>query len=207
MAFIPALDTAQVALHYLVDSQRCENIFYVQKDSTLVPADLDDIANAFGDWWTAHVAPLTPSNVSLQEIIVRDMTTETSPEIVFTTGLPFAGSSSAHSLPNNVTIAIKLNTGFGGRSFRGRSYIVGISQGDVAVDTNVITSGSAAARTTAWNELITLVNAISGMSLVVASFHSAGAPRSTAVLTPVTSMSFADLTLDSQRRRLPGRGS
>jgi hypothetical protein len=42
--------------------------------------------------------------------------------------------------------------------------------------------------------------------MVVVSYYNNGAWRLTATITPIISFAFADLAIDSQRRRLPGRG-
>jgi len=42
--------------------------------------------------------------------------------------------------------------------------------------------------------------------LVVVSYYNSGAWRTTAVATPIINFGFADLAIDSQRRRLVGRG-
>ncbi len=206
MAFIPAVNTARVSAHFSQDGQQVENVFYVQKSTALTTADLVALGSAYVTWWIANMRSFSAANLSLVEVVVQDMTTISGTQIVFTTGLPVAGLSASPALPNSITLAIKEITGLGGRSFRGRQYILGMTQVFLNSDQNTVTAGTLTTLAGAYNALLSAINAISGMAMVVASFFHLGAPRATAVLTPITSFAFADNVVDSQRRRLPGRG-
>lgn len=206
MAFIPAVDTARVAMHFTQDLQQVENVFYVQSIAGWDAASLSTLAGIVKAWWNTSIKPTTSNTVSLNEIDCKDMSSSSGVEIVYSTGLPLVGSSGSPANPNSVTFAIKLVTGLGGRSFRGRQYIIGLTQGNLNADANTVTSAAMAIYTTGYNALITSLAAAYTPGMVIASFHSGGAPRITATLTAVTAALFADNVVDSQRRRLPGRG-
>lgn len=212
MAFIPALNTARVAMHFSRDAQLVENVFYVENASGWDATSLEALANDVTAWWTTNLQPVVASNLSLNEVVCTDLTTSSGVSVVYAAGLPAAGGSGSTALPNNVTIAIKLITGFGGRSFRGRQYINGMVQANLATDQNTVGPAFVSGFQGFYNTLIATLLADFPPGLVIASFYhgvdSLGKPipRSTAVLTPVTNAVFADNVLDSQRRRLPGRG-
>lgn len=212
MAFIPAADTARVSMHFTQDGQKVENQFYVQNVTGWDASSLSALGLAVKNWWTAGQQANSPSTLTLVEVVCKDMTTETGTEIVFTTGLPVSGTNSGTALPNSITAAIKLLTAMGGRSFRGRQYILGILQGHLNSDQNSFTTTATALWLTNYNALRTAINSSYTPGLVIASFFSGvdsshhPIPRSAAVLTPVTGFGFADNLVDNQRRRLPGRG-
>jgi hypothetical protein len=171
----------------------------------LTEADLTEIATVFRDWWDAEMQGLTVNTTSLQAIEVIDVSADGEEGIIFTAGLPLSGSDENLANPNNVTVVTKLATGMTGRSRRGRTYHVGLPEDALAADKQHITPTWQTFLQGAFADLITaLITA--GFELVVASTISGGVPRTEGITTPVTS-AVTNLQLDSQRRRLPGRGS
>lgn len=211
MPFIPAVNTAQVRTQFTYNGQQCENVYYVEGQDAWDAITLQALAAVFGEWWIAELGPSMPIALTLNRILARDMTTEAAPSIEYTTDLPASGEQSVEALPNSVTLAVKWVTGLAGRSFRGRTYHIGMV--DLSVLGNVATSGFHDLLTAAYNQLINaIVTENPDWGLVVASFFSGvdvdgnPIPRSTAVLTPILTAVVNDI-VDSQRRRLPGRGS
>lgn len=212
MAFIPAENTARVSMHFSQDGQQVENVFYVQSDAGWNDTSLSSLCGTVKNWWVTNLQSFISNTVSLNEIVARDMTTEGSPQVSYITGLPVLGTNTNAPLPNSVTAAIKLLTGLAGRSFRGRQYIVGLTSDSVSSDHNHLTPTALADLIIDYQALINDVDTVYTPGMVVASFfHGVDSshkpiPRSTAVLTKILAAAFADDILDSQRRRLPGRG-
>lgn len=210
MAFTPAENTVKVELNYTSQGQKCANIIYIQLPNPPVPTDLIDVAAAVATWWSARMAPLTCAGTSLDNVTCTDLTVANSYQIVYTSGLPDLGSRGVNPVPNNATVVTKFHTSLSGRSFRGRSYFVGLELGDLTGDANHVDSAFAIDLAEAWELLITDIDPTHGV-WVVASFYSGvdgdgkPIPRSEAVMTPIIACS-TDTTVDSQRRRLPGRG-
>lgn len=203
MPFVPAPRVGQFQLIYEEDGQRVENVINVLNSVDWTPAGLQVIAALFVSWWHDHLQELTTSAASLVLIAARDLTTEDGIAIEWTTGLPQAGLGGNHPLPMNVTLAVKMSTGLAGRSNRGRSYFVGL---DTAfVDGSTVAIGFQEDLIAAWNSLRASLTAADCTLVVVSRVHD-GAPRVTAAVNGVLAFS-ADRTTDSQRRRLPGRGS
>lgn len=203
MAFIPIPNTAKLEMIYLWDSQVVENVYHFESNIAFDLTDMQELATAALVWWNANLKPLINNSVSLNTIRVTDMRTATGGVIEDTTGLPTAGTATGNAVPNNVTVAIKLITTQRGRSFRGRAYHVGLST--TAVAGNTVTSTTRTALRNAYLALFTLSSAPT-WSLGVASRFSNNLPRTEGVITEVTDVSV-NAIVDSQRRRLPSRGT
>lgn len=102
-------------------------------------------------------------------------------------------------MPNNVSFAIKFGTGLAGRSYRGRFYHIGFSEAMVA--DNVIITGNANQIRDAFPTLAGDLGAV-GLEHVVVSKQLNGVPRTVGVATKITTYSYTDLRVDTQRKRL-----
>lgn len=154
-----------------------------------------------------HVANV----VTLRQVLATDISVAGGLSVIGTTGLPTTGGNNTTGYPNNVTLAVKWGTGLAGRSFRGRTYHIGLVITQVDTNDNVVAS-ELNAIVGAYDALRTaLDNATLGVEMVVVSRYSGvdanhkPIPRVTGITTPISGVS-ADPVTDSQRRRLPGRG-
>lgn len=202
MPFIPVPNTARVELRYTQNDQQIANVFHVEAEAPLTVGDLSNIGSTFVEWWGEHL-DIVSSAVTLREIDLRDLSTASGLGILYNTGLPLTGATLSPPMPNNVTLAIKWGTGLTGRSFRGRSYHVGLCESQVTqsqLESSVVPTILAS-----YNALPSLVTT-NGYTMVVVSRYANNAPRVTGVTTPILNAAYADTVIDSQRRRLPGRG-
>jgi hypothetical protein len=101
-----------------------------------------------------------------------------------------------------VTAAISWRTAKRGRSYRGRSFHIGMTS--TMVTGSTLTAGTITSLTTAYNALLTAVNA-SGIALCVVSRFQNHVQLTNGESTPIT-VATIEGNLDSQRRRLIGRG-
>lgn len=208
MAFIPCPGILQLDARYLWQGERCENSYHVDNGSGAhwSQADMLTITTALGGWDLAHLVSGVSANRILTSIHARDLTDANSAERDDTYAQP--GTATGTDLPNNVTIAIKWATGKAGRSFRGRTYHLGMLENQVA--NNRIVSAEFTFLTNAYLALISAISGTGKGTLVVLSRFSGvdsngkPIPRSAGLSTPITSVALADDTVDSQRRRLPG---
>jgi hypothetical protein len=210
MPFIPVPNGVKIVMNITKANQKCANVFYVTVSATVTDTLLDTIGAAVKSWWVANVLPSMTPDVTLNSITVTDVSVAGGLGIEYTTGLPITGTNSGGILPNNVTLAVKLTTGFAGRSNRGRQYLIGLPANDLTSDGQHISTATASAIKGWYDSLISdMVTA--GAVLVIASlYHGVDSlhkpiPRTTGVTHPVAGVSV-DTTMDSQRRRLPGRG-
>lgn len=205
MAFIPVPDTVEVRMQYSYDGQQVENVFHVHQDGEWTVSQMQAIATVFVDLFDDELDTFAAATLTLNRVLVRDLTTSSGLAIEWTTGLPLSGLSPSPQLPNNVTAAVKWTTGLAGRSFRGRTYHLGLCENSVTA--NELVSTLPADLESAYATLITNIPAaVTGAALVVVSKYHLGAPRTTGITTDIIAVSV-DPVVDSQRRRLPGRGA
>jgi hypothetical protein len=213
----------QFTLKFDLEGQQCRNVMYLQHlDAVMgapiafVRADLEEAAKALRDAYDAAYTHLASSSCSLTGIdAVGNSTPGTGPLIETSDTLgsyPIAGTNTGGVTANNVTLAIKLGTGLGGRSYHGRFYFVGIGPGLFnSTQPNQLKAGAVTDFEGANSDFLTTINdagiSVGNVQLVVASFVTAGTDRIPAIATRVTSVTLTDNTFDSQRRRLPGRGT
>jgi len=201
--FIPVPQTARFELIVDWNQQRMENVYHVHRPSTSWDAtSLTSMAAILKAWWDASLKGQVSNAANLVEIIATDFTTPNSARVEYTTGLPIAGTNAGAALPANVTAAISWRTAFRGRSFRGRTFHVGFT-GTMIVG-SAVAGASQTALQTAYNALMVAVNS-ADTQLVVVSRFAASLPRIAGISTPITAVTV-DGNVDSQRRRLIGRG-
>lgn len=205
MAFIPTPNGVKVCMRYSKAGQQVCNVFHVDVGATPTLADLNTIGAAFKDWWVAKVKAYQSEDVTLEAIEVTDISALGAPGIEYNTGLPQSGTPGAPAMANNVTVASKLSSGRTGRSFRGRSYFVGLTPAYVTADAQHINPTMVTAFNAMWEDLLARLVA-AGFELAILSLVDHGAPRAAGLLTAVQTV-ITNTTLDSQRRRLPERGA
>lgn len=205
MAFIPTADTAQFEAVFQWDGQIVENVLHYRNTADgVTESNLPDFAETLLAYIRTTLLPLMADTVTLLRLVAKGIDILDGIVYVATTSLPDDGGGGSPALPNSNTISYSWRTGSSGRSFRGRSYIIGLQEGHVTG--NDLTSGAITAFGAAMEGLRT-VGVDDGWEMVIVSKYHAGAPRTTGVATLVTSSFFVDTKVDVQRRRLPGRGS
>lgn len=203
MPFVPAENTVSVAMIFTQANQRIQNVYNVLYDSAPDLATMNTLAEDFISWWTTYLQPVVTSNASLVAVDLTLLTTDEGLAITYGTGLPQAGgNTTGQTAPNNVTVAVKWSTILRGRSNRGRTFHIGLQS--LQYDQSTLTVAAHGVLVAAYMALLTTIN-VTGRNLCVVSKYTGGAARPAAVRTPITTVSI-DLALDSQRRRLPGRG-
>lgn len=203
MAFIPASQIVRTTVEYLLDGQILANVFHVDANEAVDAAVTNAILDVFETWLETELMPIVSEDLEATGLVGRDLTTITGGlvERPFTT--PVAGENLSPALPGNVALCVTLLTDLAGRSYRGRSYMPGLSEAQVTGST--LETGWSAAFGTAYIELVDALS-LAGYELVVTSFQAGLAPRVAAVSTPIVAVGV-NSTVDSQRRRLPGRGT
>lgn len=203
MDYIPVPQAATVELLYRQDGQIVENVlgFRFASVTSQTISDLTGLAAAVKSWWTTNLQPIVHSAVSLYMIRATDISSQSGPVVEYTTGLPAVGATGADPMPNSVTIVYKAKTALRGRSYRGRIYHVGLAESHVTG--NIVVSTQQTALQAAYTALLATM---AGYNYGIISRQLNGVKRTTGVITPVVSLS-SDGVIDSQRRRLPGRGS
>jgi hypothetical protein len=204
MPYVPAPNVAQVEIVQSLDGQIIENTLYFQASATLTFELMGELATAIVDWWTTEMAPGLSESLTLTSVVVTDLTTNTSPAILIPVVPAVPGEGTSPALPNNVTLCISFRTQFRGRSARGRNYISGLQENQVIL--SHFDAGVADFFTAAYQQLQGAGDFVAGLQWVVLSRFTNGDERTTALARPITAVTVVDNNVDSQRRRLPGRG-
>lgn len=205
MDFVPVPDGALVEIVATLDGQVCENTLWFQSSGDFNASDLLDLGNGVLEWWGAQMAPGISDQVSITGANVTDMRTQTGPGVFVLPAAPMAGEGTSPPLPNNVALCISFRTAFRGRSARGRNYIFGLQENQSTK--SHVDAGVTDFFQDAYATMIGAGTLVAGWQWSVVSRITAGNPRTSALVRPVIAAVIVDPVLDSQRRRLPGRGA
>lgn len=204
MAFVPVPNTVQVEAVYEWNGQTVENVFYVESTAAWDENGITAILELVRDTIAQDLIPTLSSAIQLVRLVGTLLTAIDSISVTLNVSPPIGGEVVAESLPNNVSYTITFLTAQRGRSFRGRNYVPGLTIDHVV--SNTITPATRTALL-AFYETLQAAIVSSGYTMVVVSRVSGGVERTTGVTTPIIGFTTFDTTVDSQRRRLPGRGS
>ena len=206
MAFIPVANVVQVQLFGREDGQTTVNdLYFILGVGGITPVNMGALLDAVCAWYAGSIAPRLSSAWSFERGHAQDLSAPNSISLDNALHTAVGGVGGAPA-PNNVSFAISFRTRFSGRSFRGRNYLPGIPLFDITGNTmNVEPIGQFLA---AYEELLPGGGVLpAGWAWVVVSRFTAGAPRAAGLATNVEAVIATDNVLDSERRRLPGRGS
>jgi hypothetical protein len=202
--FISAPNTASIELIYQNASEYNENVIHVEKGSPYSFANLQAVRAIVDAWDAATGYQFRHTTAQLVRIRSKALDTNTSPLEDYFLPTPRGGAVGGNAVPLNVAFCVKLATGLAGRSYRGRWYLGNLGTPQIN-DAGHILALTVAAYPPALDALRAALLA-GGHTQVITSYRNNGAWRTTAVNTPVTAAVAVDNAIDSQRRRLPGRG-
>jgi hypothetical protein len=203
MSFVPAPGVLQVNQRATLYGQQIENVHYFELGFPPDPAGVQQAAYDARDNWVTHMLPVLTEDYIYREAYVTDLTTDTSPASTAVPATLTTGAGASDAAPGSVTLCLSLRTSGRGRSSRGRQYISGLSEG--SIEDNAWNSAKAAEVVSAFQAYQAAMNT-AGYNLVVLSRIQNAVPRDLALAQTVTSILTTDLFIDSQRRRLTGRG-
>lgn len=204
MEFVPFSGVGQFNIRGSFQSNKVENVLHFANDAEAIdPTNLVAAATTLLESWGDNMIPVLSSAYSLREVYAVDLTTETSETATAALTTPLTGALGGAAAPGNAALVITHRTTQRGRSFRGRTYIVGLSGG--SVNGNVIDGTAAGNILTGFQQVIADMNAISWTFVIASRIHE-GVPRVTGLATVVATSLLRDFNLDSQRRRLNERG-
>lgn len=204
MAFIPVPNVAQVNIRSTLDGQRIENTLYFKHLSAWSGVELANLASLVRAWWTTGPRAQLSSGLVLREVYAVDLTSANGATATDAVTNDPGGPDTAFRVPNSVALCVSFRTAQRGRSYRGRNYVAGWTVDSVTG--NTFNSTKANAIKDAYEDLLVGLND-GEYQWVIASRYANGQPRTTGVWSYVTAVTLVDLTVDSQRRRLPGRGA
>jgi hypothetical protein len=205
MAFVTIANAAAIEIRLLFNLQRCALTLGFQKPGAITQAQLDHLTHLIAVWWQNNGRHLVGNQVMLVEVYGRDLTTYggiTSIDTDYSGN--YGDMYTEEHLPQNCSLCVSFRTALRGRANRGRNYWLGfgIHQMDTTnyvkqefVDDllemyeKILPGGSADPTPFVWSVLSRQLD---------------GVPIGRAI--PITNVLCVDRVVDSQRRRLPGRG-
>lgn len=203
--FVPAPNVAQVNMMYQFGNDIMENVYDVLGTGAWTAATLLSLGSQMRDWENTIAKNQRSVQIALTRITVTDQTTAGATGVDMPVAPAINGTVPGVMAPGNVTWCIKKTTGLRGRSFRGRTYWIGMPT--TFYTSALMDPTKAGLIVAALNAIGTSISTVNGGQLVIVSRRTGGAVRpGNAVVTPVVNFASTDLILDSQRRRLPGRG-
>lgn len=203
MPFIPTPAGISVEFRYLIAGQQTENCVHFRSEDSDPSLVLADLGVAMLNWAEGNYFALQSVDVELREIYLVDISSADGPTLTVAPETTVTGEVNEPAVANNVAFCLTLRTNKRGRSYRGRWYAGGFTR--LAVNDSAISPSFAVSLRTSLTAMKTLAEGV-GCTWSVLSKRANGAFRTSGVLTPITSVGWYDLTVDSQRRRLPGRG-
>lgn len=203
MAFIPVVNVCNFQMIFTQAGQRVQNGFYFYKSGGWGQGPSGIIAEGLRQWWDDSLRMFCADSLSLVQIDYRDLSTYDGDAGTYVANMPMAGTVLGAALPNNVTLAISWKTARRGRSYRGRTYHLGLVESQVTG--NTVEAIPYANLVTGYEALMDVADLTVDCKFGVVSRYSNKLPRATGVFTEITGLQI-DTTVDSQRRRLPGRG-
>lgn len=204
MAFVPCTNVVQVNLVHKLHGQYCENTLYFYKTSAWTEVEMVDLMSAVISSWASNVMPQFSQDLTFTLVKARDLTTQTSLSMEQQVTPVVPGGVQVGAVPSNVAFSAKKVTGFAGRSARGRIYLAGLAESQIIG--NEINALLQAAILTALENFIgdILTNITDVIHVHISRFFN-GQPREVGLMYPVENWT-SDIYVDSQRRRLTGRG-
>lgn len=208
--FVPVPNTAEFKLFYRYQAQQLMNTFYFTQDTPWTEAELATAANAAFDRWDTIVMPDLNEQLHLVECQVISLETATAPASTYI-DTSDGHNASGIPLPGNCAFCIKFLTANRGRSFRGRIYLPGLVQAGSDTPGQLTTGVADALKEAVEAAMAGIALDTGAVHTVVSRYSGVDAngkpiPRATGVATPVTAVAYTDVYIDSQRKRLQGRG-
>ena len=204
--FQPVPNTVQAQMQYSVGGQNCLSSVYYRLPTPADQTKCQQIAQAVTTlYWLAQLQPLVTPDFFMSSIVATALDSQQAP----TAGVDMIagqqnGTAQGMSIPSGSTLVGSLVTAERSRNGRGRIYISGIPAGQLSDPINV-TNGYITNFITALQAFLEVAVAVSGTLVVVSRFLNK-VQRPQGVPITVTQLT-ADKYIDSQRRRLGGRGT
>lgn len=199
MAFQPAPDTAEAVMNYEAAGVPIVNVMNFEKVGGYDQVAIDLLAAVVDAAIDAYLIPLINSGVTYLFTHVRGLASAIDLEADDATSTQ-PGSAAGGALPSQQSYAVKLGTGFTGRSARGRIYMPPTSD----ANQNGVRQVSTTYSDNAVDAIADLIEdcATAGWNAVVLSRQSGGVLLPTAVGRVITDVIGANLNIDTQRRRV-----
>jgi len=204
MAFVGNETVAMCAVNFIMDGQNVQNTLYFQSAVEIDATNILQLASDLSGYWQNNQLARQSSAVLMTVVEAKQML-EMDPFVG--TWLPVGTTTGALSpvmIPNNGSFAVSFRTSTGGRSGRGRNFWLGIPEDQTTQSR--LNAGYITNILSEYNGMVGADAVSSGWTWCVYSRFSGGIPRVFGAAYEIIAAVAVDDIVDSQRRRLPGRG-
>ena len=135
MPFLPFItfpNSAEVVLKFLQGSAPWFLTLGFHSASSVVPTDVDNLAASIDYWWSNFLSAQITTSAVLQEIVATDLSTQFGYQKILPPATVPAGTLIGTEAPVGDAMIVTFKTALRGRSYRGRNYVAGRVQGDIA---------------------------------------------------------------------------
>jgi len=189
-------NVVRAALIMARDTRQIINTMHIDQPGGWTLGDLTTLGAALKTWFDTYYKLLLPSAYSLNTIQLRVYNPAVPLALDYSVTPPIAGTRPGAAEAGNVSLTMSERTGLAGRKYRGRMYVAGVSETDVSATDTISSTVVALASNAMANLIVSALPGIASLNI----FH-----RADNTTTEVISYVIENI-LDSQRRRLPGRG-
>src|SRR5213075_1687894 len=196
---VPALNVLNMALIQFDGDVTVQNDIYFRSDTGAMNAARGKtICQAVYNWYGSELMPLIGNDTQLVECIGVDMTGF--PHFL-ANAQPLAevSGSGAACLPLVLALRVDFHTALTGAWFHGKNFLPGIPK-DKYIKSHIDATWAEDVRV-AYESLFTVASSVS-CTWVIISRRFGGAVRTSAVITPVTTVAVHDLRVRTYRQRL-----
>lgn len=189
-------DVVRVTIFGQRDTRQVLNTFHVRNTLGWSLSAMASLAADVQTWINGQYKTIVPATYNWYLISVRQYSLTTPLAYDLSISPVIVGTRGGNAEAGNVTSTMSLRTGYAGRKYRGRMYVAGISEADVT-NADLLISGYVSTLAVITQALLTAMN-VGTRALCI--FH-----KLTNTYTDVNGYAIENI-VDSQRRRLPGRG-
>lgn len=201
---VPVADTLQMAVEYYDGEVIAQNDIWLHSNTgTISTIRRKATCQALHDYYGTNVMPLLGGDNRLYLVVASDRTSTTLATSSSSPRAPVLGGG-ADSLPMVCCLRVDFRTGIAGVWYNGRNFVPGLPE-DKVVKSHIDAAWAEDVRA-AIEGLITWATALE-YTWVVVSRRFDGAFRSSAVITPVTSVVVPDLRVRTYRQRIAHYGT
>lgn len=201
MAFVPVENVAEVAIRYEWGTSPATNTLHFFKDEGWTASLLETLTYDVATWWATSVANLVSDTVVIREIYAFDLSTATGPAFSYKPVSEIKGQGTSPTLPSNVTWTVSFRTNKRGRAYRGRNYVVGLTEGQVVG--NTVFESTIANYLEAYTDLLSPTTITNDALWCTVHRYIGKVPMALGTHEVITNVIATDSRVDTQKRRLP----
>lgn len=202
MAFQAVPNVCRVNVRATLLGEQMENVFHLVKTtpSPFTAAEVLQVADTTLAAWAANMLPNLGGNYVFREVVTAALDSDGAPTATSVPGTPPSGGAAGEALPAQNALVITHRTGLTGRSFRGRTYIGGLTESQTSGNNVTAAAGDAIADAFA---LVKGAWVTEGWDLVVVSRYANKVARPTGIFTRVLASVIRDYQMDRRSSRMP----